>query len=338
MNISEVARRCGVSRSTVSYALSGKRAISEETRKRVLAAIDELGYRPAAVHRGQRKTGTGVVGLVVPPATEHLTAVQLEFVSAVMAAAARADLDVQLSPADSDTDSSFERIVTGHHLDGVILMEIRLDDSRVERLRHSRLPFVTIGRTARPGPWPWVDLDIKTLVGQCVDHLADLGHQHIALVNRSSRLLLSGYAPAHRARDGFADATTRRGAQGVECSCADEETAGEACTRWILDTHPQVTAIVTINEAALPGIRRALERAGLDIPGRFSLTGLVDRQWAERVLPGLTAFDVMAEQLADTAVRFLREQIAKPGTAPAHELLTPPLSMGESTGRAAARR
>lgn len=336
MNISEVARYCGVSRSTVSYALSGKRAISEETRKRVLAAVDELGYRPAA-QRGHGKTRTGVVGLVVPPATEHLTAMQLEFVSAVMGATARADLDVLLSPASSDTDSSFERIVTGNHLDGVILTEIRLNDSRVERLRHSRLPFVTIGRTARPGPWPWVDLDVKTLVSRCVDHLADLGHRHIALVNRSSRLLLAGYAPAHRARDGFTEASARRGTQGVECSCADDETAGELCTQWILDTYPQVTAIVTINETALPGIRRALERAGLDIPGRFSITGLVARQWSERVLPGLTAFDVPADEMAAAAVRFLRERIAKPGTAPAHELLAPVLSPGESTGLAVAR-
>ncbi|HEV2345081.1 MAG TPA: LacI family DNA-binding transcriptional regulator [Actinocrinis sp.] len=337
MNLSEVARYCGVSRSTVSYALSGKRTISDATRQRILAAVDELGYRPPATRRG-KQARSGAVALVVPPAAQQLTPMQLEFIGAVMEAAAQANLDLVLSPSNGGHDTSFERIITGGRLDGVILMEIRLDDPRVERLRHSRLPFVTIGRTAHPGPWSWVDLDTSTLVGYCVDHLADLGHRHVALINRPGGLLMSGYAPAHRARDSFAEATARRGVRGVECCCADNMAAGESCTQWILDTHPQVTAIVTVNEAALPGIHRALEHADLDVPSRFSVTGLVGRQWAEQSRPRLTAYDVPAAELGATALRFLREHIARPGTPPRHELLVPAISAGESTGPAAARR
>jgi len=338
MNIAEVARRCGVSRSTVSYALSGKRTISAATRQRILDVVDELGYRPVAAPRAPKRQRTGVVGLVIPPAAVQLTAMQLDLVGAVMDAAACADLDVMLSPSADDHGASFERIIARPHLDGVIITEIRLDDPRVERLRHARIPFVTIGRTTQPGSWSWVDLDTAKLVNRCVDHLADLGHQNIALINRSTSLLMAGYAPAHRARESFAEAVERRGIEGVEFCCADEEQAGDSCTTRILDTRPQITAIVTINEAALPGVQRALERAGLDVPGRFSITGLVARRWAEQFRPRLTAFDVPAAELGATAVAFLRERIAKPGTAPMHALVAPPISVRESTGPAVARR
>src|SRR3954462_2577388 len=157
MNIGEIARRSGVSRSTVSYALSGKRAVSEATRQRIQAVIDELGYRPHAAARALREGPPRTIGLVTPPARGRLTFMQLDFVAGVMDAAARADLDVLLSPSGGDHHRSFERIATVHLVDGGILMEIRLDDPRVTRLQPLNLPFVTIGRTARPDGMCWID-------------------------------------------------------------------------------------------------------------------------------------------------------------------------------------
>ena len=338
MNIGEIAHRCGVSRSTVSYALSGKRPVAEATRRRIVAAADELGYYPASAARPAELHPTGTVGLMVPPAGPTLTPMQLDFVGAITDAAAQADLDVLVSSSAGGLGGSFARIVTPKRIDGVILMEVRLNDSRVEQVRRARIPFVTIGRTAQPGGMSWVDLDTDTLVNRCVDHLADLGHRHIALINRPTGLLVSGYAPAHRASLSFARATARCGAEGVEFRCADEEQAGETCMDRILAEYPKVTAAVTINESALPGLERALERAGLEVPNQFSITGLVANRWAERCHTRLTAFDVPASDIGGMAVRLLRERITRPGTAPAHELLAPPIAMRDSTGPAVARR
>ncbi|HJP80099.1 MAG TPA: LacI family DNA-binding transcriptional regulator [Pseudonocardiaceae bacterium] len=332
MDIGEIARRSGVSRSTVSYALSGKRAVSEATRQRIQQVIDEVGYRPNAAARALKEGRTRTIGLVIPPAAARMTFMQLDFVGAIMEAAAHADLDVLLSPSGGDHDRSFERIVTGRRVDGVILMEIRMTDNRVERLRHSGTPFVTIGRTARPRGTCWVDVDGAALVARCVDHLADLGHRDIALINRSAELFASGYGPARRARDGFRKAIARREVTGVEFRCGDNAEAGERCVEEILHAHPRTTAIVTVNEAALPGVRHALDRAGLESPDRFSLTGIVARHWAEQVHPHLTAVDLPAEELGATAVRFLVERIANPAADPVHKLLTPPISLRGSTG------
>jgi DNA-binding LacI/PurR family transcriptional regulator len=331
MNIGEIARRAGVSRSTVSYALSGKRTVSEETRRRIQAVIDELDYRPNAAARALKEGRTRTLGLVIPPASLRLTDMQLGFVASVVEAAARVDLDVLLSPSGGDHDRSFERIVSGRRVDGVILMEIRLEDERVTRLQQTGLPFVTIGHTAHPHGTCWVDVDYTTLVARCVHHLADLGHRRIALINRSAELVAAGYGPAQRALHGFTEAILQRGLTGIDLCCADDPPAGEACLERLREEHPDITAIVTINEAALPGIQRALEHARVTVPRDLSITGVVARHWAEDFRPQLTAADVPTE-MGTHAVELLLERIATPDAPPRHMLLTPPISLRASTG------
>jgi DNA-binding LacI/PurR family transcriptional regulator len=90
--------------------------------------------------------------------------------------------------------------------------------------------------------------------------------------------------------------------------------------------------VATINEAALRGVRRGLERAGRAVPRDFSITGVVARHWAEELRPPLTAADVPVHEMGASAVTLLLERIAEP-EAPAHSLLfAPPISLRESTG------
>jgi DNA-binding LacI/PurR family transcriptional regulator len=337
MNIGEIARRAGVSRSTVSYTLTGKRAVSEATRRRILDVIDELNYRPNASARALKEGRTRTVGLVIPPAQQRLTEMQLGFVASVVEAAAKVDLDVLVSPSGGDHDRSFERILTAGRVDGVILMEIRLEDARVARLQRSGLPFVTIGRTADPDGTCWIDLDYQALIARCVHHLADLGHRDVALINRSTELVATGYGPAHRAVIGFVNAVAERGLVGTDHCCGDDAAAGEACVEELLAARPGVTAIATINEAALPGVQRGLQHAGLVVPRDFSVIGVAARHWAEDFRPPLTAADVPALEMGAHAVELLVERIAQPEAPPRHLLLTPPVSLRESTGPAFAR-
>jgi DNA-binding LacI/PurR family transcriptional regulator len=334
VNIGEIARRSGVSRSTVSYALSGKRPVSEVTRRRIQAVIDELGYRPNAVARALKEGRTRTIGLVIPPASRRLTDMQLGFVASVVDAAAHADLDVLLSPSGGEHDRSFERVVGGRRVDGVILMEIRLEDERVTRLRQSGLPFVGIGRTAHPEDMSWVDLDYETLISKCVHLLADLGHRRIALINRSAELVAAGYGPGHRAQAGFTRAVAERDLDGVHTCCADDAQSGVSCVERLLDEHPRLTALATINEAAIPGMYHALARAGLVVPRDFSITGVAARHWAENLHPPFTAADVPADELGARAVEMLSQRIADPAAPHRHVLLAPPISLRATTGPA----
>jgi DNA-binding LacI/PurR family transcriptional regulator len=312
LNIGEIAKRAGVSRSTVSYALTGKRNVSEQTRARVQAVIEELNYRPNAAARALKEGRTRTIGLVIPPAGRRLTYMQLDFVASVLDAAARADLDVLLSPSGDMHERSFNRLIDGRRVDGVILMEIRLDDPRVTQLQKADMPFVTMGRTGRSeGTW-WVDVDYESLLNRCVHHLADLGHRNIALINRSREMLVAGYGPGLRARQGFCDAIAQCSLTGWEYPCDDDTPGGDACMRLILEEHPEVTAAATVNEAALPGVQRALHAAGLAVPADFSLIGVAAQHWAEEFHPPLTSADVPAAELGGHAVDLLAECIANP--------------------------
>ena len=131
MNIGEIARRAGVSRSTVSYALSGKRPVSDDTRRKIQQVIDELGYRPNASARALANGRTNTIGLVFPPAGNHYTGMQLDFIGSVVEAAAAYDYDVLLSPSGVDSDRSFQRLLGERRVDGAILMEIRLEPVRL---------------------------------------------------------------------------------------------------------------------------------------------------------------------------------------------------------------
>ena len=337
MNIGEIAKRAGVSRSTVSYALSGKRHVSEETRARIQQVIDELDYRPNAAARALKEGRTRTIGLVIPPAARRLTYMQLDFVASVLDAAARADLDVLLSPSGDMHERSFKRLIDGRRVDGVILMEIRLDDPRVTRLQKADMPFVTIGHTARPeGTW-WVDVDYENLLNRCVHHLADLGHRNIALINRSAEMLAAGYGPGLRAQQGFRDAVTQCGLTGWEYPCGDDAPGGDACMQLILEEHPEVTAVATINEAALPGLQRALHARGPD-----RARGLLpDRRRRAALGRGVPSTPHLCRRPrrrhGREAVDLLTERIANPAALPKHLLLSPPISLRDSVTRAPAR-
>ena len=332
MNIGDIARRAGVSRSTVSYVLSGKRPVSAATRERIQQVIAELDYRPSATARALAEGRTRALGLVIPPARQRLTDMQLSFVASVLEAAGRHDLDVLLSPSGTDGERSFERIVSGRRVDGVILMEIRLDDARVTRLQASGLPFVTIGRIAQPSATTWVDVDYEGLIRRCVQHLADLGHRRIALLNRPAELLATGYGPARRALAGFTAAIEENGLSGEAVCCPDDRAAAEERLGELLASRPGITAAVTINEAALPGIQHALTRLGLNIPRDFSIAGVAARHLAEDFRPALTAADVPALEMGAHAVELLCGRIAAPDSAPQHRLVSPPISLRASTG------
>ncbi|MGW6405469.1 LacI family DNA-binding transcriptional regulator, partial [Streptomyces sp. NPDC055134] len=246
MNIGEIARAAGVSRSTVSYALSGKRPISEATRLRIEAVIDEIGYRPNASARALANGRTSTLALVFPPSQDgrHYTDMQLGFLGSVVEAAAQQEYDVLVSAASGNGAEALERLVAERRVDGVLLMESRLKDPRVKALRRAQFPFVTIGRTEKDSGHDWVDLDHGALAAACVHHLAELGHERIALINRPQSLLDSGYTNAHRGAEGFQRAAQERHLVTRSYACGDDISAGIECVERILQNDPGVTGIV----------------------------------------------------------------------------------------------
>ncbi|MER5178944.1 substrate-binding domain-containing protein [Streptomyces sp. NPDC002896] len=277
---------------------------------------------------------THTLGLLYPPAgpAGNYTGQQLAFIGGVAEAAAKYGYDLLLSPSGTESDPSFRRMVGERRVDGVIVMEIRQEDDRVDHLAKASFPFVAIGRNRGTEEASWVDLDFAGLAAGCVQHLADLGHRNIAFVNRSEQLFESGYGFAHLGLEGYTEAMAKLGITARAYLCGDDVASGEAVLERILQDDPETTSLVTMNEAALVGVYRGLTRHGRAVPRDFSVVGVAASPWAEQVTPQLTAAEIPAGEMSRTGVDLMIERLRSPGSRPRHVLLKPLISLRASTG------
>jgi DNA-binding LacI/PurR family transcriptional regulator len=261
---------------------------------------------------------------------QHLSVDQLHFVGAVAEAAADHDYDILLSPSGPGRDGAFERMLGERRVDGVIVMETLLHDSRVSALIERNFPFVTIGRTGAEREHGWVDLDYAGLVTRGVEKLHALGHRDIALVNRPQELLDREYGPAFRAAEAFDKAVVELELDGVAWCCDDDDEAAPACVDSIFAAAPAVTAILTINERSLTGVVTALLERGRRVPQDVSVLAIASARNATSLRPMVSAAEVPTEQMGRNAVEALLRRLADPDGEFAHVLLSPPFVDRES--------
>lgn len=186
----DVARLAGVSQSTVSYALTGARPISEETRRRIEAAIEELGYHPNSGARTLRSRRSGVIGLMVP-ASAPRPGGPMPFLVAISQEARRFDLDVLVVTADEGA-AGVRRVAGTGLCDGLILMEVSRQDERLDAVAASGLPCVSLGKPDEMPGASVVDLDFELLGATVVEG---------ALAAGCARLLLFGQLDAKSRRN-----------------------------------------------------------------------------------------------------------------------------------------
>ena len=217
-------------------------------------------------------------------------------------------------------------------VDGMILMETLLHDSRVEKLIADRFPFVTIGRTGRDDIHGWVDLDYTGLVAKGVEQLHALGHRRIALINRQQDLLDHEYGPAYRAADAFGKAVVDLNLEGHAECCDDNNAAAPACVDRILAAMPSVTAILTINERSLAGIVSTVVGRGLRIPDDISVLAIASERNATSVTPVVSAADVPTSEMGQQAVEAVLCRVTQPDDPLPSTLFAPPFVDRGSTG------
>lgn len=267
----DVANRAQVSLSTVSYTLTGKRPVSAATRAKVEQAMADLGFTRHAAARALASRRTHVLALAYPTYGIALGATLNEIVSGAVAAARAADYQLVLWPVSSSEPDVLRELAAQRTADGVLLMEVALDDPRIEAVESAGLPCAMIGRTADPGDRVWCDIDFEDALVRAVDHLVGLGHRHIAFINRGQAALDAHYGPAVRALRSFRQAMTTHGLDPVDVSCDVTPPAGRRAAGQLLAEHPGLTAFVVMNELALFGVSAAAREAGLTIPGDLSL-------------------------------------------------------------------
>ncbi len=330
--MAQIAERAGAALSTVSYVLSGKRPVSEETRRRVLAAIEELNYRPHGPARALASGASHTIALFLPSANWDLVPVQQTFVAGATQATSVGGYGLLLSTSATDPETIVE-LIRDHRADGVILMETLADDQRVARLRSSGMPFSLIGRTADTSGLSFVDLDFGAAVRVGLEYLAELGHRCVALFNFPEEQIAAGYTSALIAQDAFQTACAEAGIRGIHLSCPHPPHEAHAVAAGLLAAEPQCTAAITTG-GQFSGLLAALREADLRVPDDFSVLSVIASQYAEMLTPALTSVEWPAFEAGRLAAEMLIDRLRDASAAPQQLLIGGDLTVRESTGPA----
>ncbi|MEW9872722.1 LacI family DNA-binding transcriptional regulator [Arthrobacter sp. HS15c] len=311
--IVDVASLAGVSTSTVSHVLNDTRHVEPETKERVISAVKATGYRRDVLARSMRRARTDSIGLVVSDAGEPAFA---DMVHGVEEAAAQLGLSLLL--ANSAEDPARERAAVeallDRRVDGLILARAAgSSPALLERIREEKKPLVLLDRLA--------DLDVdqvgvnnQSAMAALVEHLTDRGHERIMLV--SGDLRVSSLRERH---DGFRAAMLRRGLEvpaGLLCegtvTAAETFDRVQAVLRASTDSDERPTAVLACSTLLAAGALRALQHAGLRVPGNMAFATFDGFTYSDLFQPQITTVRQPAFRLGESAVSLLMRRLEDP--------------------------
>jgi LacI family transcriptional regulator len=337
MKLKDLADALGLSQTTVSRALNGYPEVSEATRRRVLEAAERYHYRPNPSARRLATGRAGAIGAVLPTDRNLLVDPHfVEFLAGLGERLVEDEMEIVLSPSrGGDETGTYRRIVAGNRVDALILSGPLVEDERVALLSELGHPFVVHGRTISRTPYAWLDIDNEGAFYQATNHLLDLGHRHIALINGSTR-----FTYAVNREQGFRRALAERGLAPDERligggTMTDE--VGYRLTERFLAEEPRPTAFVVSSMMLAFGCLRVIRSAGLVLGRDVSLIAHDDVfpfLNADRMVPPLTTMRspirAAGTRVADMIIDLLRGREAET----IHELWPVELVIRGSTGPA----
>jgi LacI family transcriptional regulator len=330
VTIADVARHAGVSRSTVSYVLTGNRTISPETTRRVEQSIKTLGFRPHAGARSIRTRRTGVIAMALPMVYGPHNQVQMPYVWAALTAAQDSGLKV-LMLTDDDGEAAIRDAVGSALVDGVMLMEVQRQDPRIPLLTALNCPAVVVGTPDDPHGLPLVDFDFALAARACAEHLDEAGHTAVGYLGQAPEAFGRDVAYAIHARETVTAALAARGQSSAWAACDATPGGVVRALDDLLARQPELSALIVYNERVLPLVMDRLAGLGARVPGDISVIAICPDDEAERCTPPLTSVSLPAEELARAAVLSLARRI-EGEELPAATLLAPTLKIRASTG------
>lgn len=335
----EVARRAGVSRTTVSFVLNGvhDHGISQPTRERVLAVAREIGYEPNAAARSLAGGNTGTVALVLPQAAHlYVDAFLTQLLASTNEACHRSGLKLLIESTEGEgrEPGGFMQLVRSRRIDGLIVAHPR--DSEMEhlsRLREHGSPLVVFGRNI-PDSLPHQTMGDNTMESaqMAVEHLIALGHQAIAFVNYAQ----PEFRSVNQREQGWRQALQTHGIAidpGWVAYADISAHSGYLATRELLSRKTKFTALFAGNDTIAFGALRALQEAGLAVPQDVAVVGYDDIPLAPFACPALTTVRTDPVGYGKQAVAMLLAQMrSQVAASDVEEAQAPRLVIRESCG------
>ncbi|MFI6482831.1 LacI family DNA-binding transcriptional regulator [Nonomuraea sp. NPDC050663] len=329
--IADIARRAGVSKGAVSFALNGRPGVSEATRRLILQVAEEMNWRPHSAARALVGAKAEAVGLVIarPARTIGVEPFFAQLLSGLQAELSSRAVALHLLVVE-DTAAEIEiyrRWASEHRVDGFILVDLQVRDPRVEVVEEIGLPAVVLGGPGKHGSLSSVWADDREAMLSIVDYLAALGHTRIAHVAG-----LPSFRHTQRRIRALRDSAKRlRLAEVISVPTDFSDSEGAAATRALLSRAVRPSAIVYDSDVmAVAGLGVATEM-GVAVPRAVSIVAFDDSVLARIVHPPLTALSRDTFALGRQVAATLLAAIAEPGVPRDVKTQTPRLTVREST-------
>ena len=308
IGIKDIAAKAGVSIATVSHAFRNPGRVSEQTRRKVLAAADEVGYAPNRLARSLRTARSGCIVAIIPDVADNHNSGIIKAIEKTAHARGYSVLlgDTQGSP---QREREFAAMARSGQADGIILMSHRMPFRIGEgQLDIDELPPLVNGcEFAGYDELPMVGIDDFAAAVDAANHLIDLGHRHIALVTGDMATTSS-----RRRMDGFTRAMADAGI-GINDRLVvyGEYTlgGGEAAARSLLMEKQRPSAIFCFSDEIALGCMAVLRERGFDVPGDISVIGFDNIPFARYVAPPLTTIAQPAADIGATCAALLLDLI-----------------------------
>ena len=328
--IRDVARRAEVAISTVSFALNGTGPVSPETRKKVMEAVDAVGYVPNSLAQGLKRGHSKVVGLVLGDMSNPFFGTLLGHIDEAMASTDHMVIVAQTA-RDVTREIATLNQLRRHRVAGVLMAPLNSNPDYASFLRKFDIPTVLIDQNVEGARLDFVESDNALATVMLTEYLIRLGHRRIGYVGgrlefSAGRLRLEGY------RNAIATA-------GIEHDPALEtiadfvsDKAYEQVAR-LLSQPNRPTAIVAASNMMALGALKAIKDLGFDCPRDISLTGVDDVPWGDVITPRITTVAQPIAELASTACSWLLERIDARGgktIPPRRHVAIPKLIVGTS--------
>ena len=309
MRIKDVAREAGVSTATVSHVINKTRYVSEETRNRVLRAIERCDYYPNAAARSLASGRSNILGLIISDISNPFFP---ELVKSIEMAAFERGYDVILSNTNYDArrTSHYVRRIIERKIAGVALMTSELDLSLIDELARKQVSVVFLDLGAAGERMSNLVVDYEMGIEEAIHYLVSEGHRRIAYVGGPARL-----RSAARRLEAFRDSVARHLPEAGPPAIYEGDfklEGGQQAAREMLRSKPRPTAVLAANDMMALGVMRECQAAGLRIPEELSLVGFDDIAFAALADPPLTTISLPRTELGRKAVEALMMTIERP--------------------------
>ena len=329
--IRDVAARAGVSTSAVSIALHDRAGVSASTKKRILQAAVDLGWRPnlAAASLSGHQLHTVGLAIARPARLLGLEPFYMEFISGIESVLSQESCSLLLRLVEADDEIEVQQEWwQGGRINGSILVDLRVDDARIPALSGIGLPAVVVGHPSLAGPFMSVWTDDGAAIVEAVRYLAALGHRRIARVSGPAQL---GHSVIRT--EAFGDITQQLGLESRTVVADFSADQGSRACRSLLLSADRPTAIVFDNDIMAVTALGVAAEFGLSVPEDLSLLAWDDSQLCQLTRPMLSAMqhDVFSfgADVTRTLFDVMRQRECHPHTAQ-----SPSLVPRGSTGRA----